>query len=234
MNSPRTPETARLPYGARLGGEDLAGLSVRGVSITVRKADRNPITRGLVMDVPHVLYRMFNRDGVLLYVGITNNPKGRFRTHSESQPWWSEVVNITLEHLPSRLHRQAAESNAIKDEGPLYNIARPAGAYVPEPTCPSCASSKPDLMPVEDYELLTEDGEWVPFCTDPFHFPGEEWAEKIHKNRDLLRQAGLLRLSAIAKERLERRRGAQNGSGTNSISTPSSVTSVSASVLILK
>jgi hypothetical protein len=143
------------------------------------EADRNPITRGLVMDVPHVLYRMFNRDGVLLYVGITNNPKGRFRTHSESQPWWSEVVNITLEHLPSRLHLQAAESNAIKNEGPLYNIARPAGAYVPEPTCPSCASSKPDLMPVEDYELLTEDGELAPFCTDPFHFPARSGPKRF-------------------------------------------------------
>jgi hypothetical protein len=154
---------------------------------------------------------MFNRDGVLLYVGITNNPKERFKTHGELKSWWSEVANITLQHLPSRWHLEAAESDAIKDEGPLYNITRPARARVPpppRPRCPTCRSPEPDLVPA-DWELLCEDGQLMPWCTDPFHFPGDEpAAEKYHKNRDLLRQAGLLRLSRIAEERLERRREA--------------------------
>lgn len=168
-------------------------------------------------DQIHVLYRMFNRDGVLLYVGITNDPKERFKAHGGEKSWWSEVANVTVEHLPSRQHLQAAESNAITNERPLYNIVRPVGAYLAEPPvakCPTCRSPEPNLIPLDEYELLTEEGQLIPFCDDPFHFPGDEQAaDKVRKYRDLYRKAGLLRLSAIAQERLERRRAAMEALG---------------------
>jgi predicted GIY-YIG superfamily endonuclease len=210
----RHPDPRKFRYKRTIHRACLhTGASVAADSVATMRAAGKPITWGRPEDSPHVLYRMFNRDGVLLYVGITNNPKGRFRTHGELKSWWSEVATITLQHLPSRLHLEAAESDAIKNEGPLYNIARTAGAYVPRPKCPSCGSPEPDLMP-DDYELLDEDGRLVPFCTDPFHFPGDERAaEKLHQNRDLLRQAGLLRLSALAEERLKRRREAMERLG---------------------
>lgn len=155
----------------------------------------------------HVLYRMFDKSNVLLYVGITNNPKGRFTAHSKSQPWWSEVSTISVHTLGSRSELEAAERAAIRAEHPRYNIAlRPSQWNAPDPKCPTCLAPKPELMPVDEV-LLMEDGTLMPFCTDPFHFPDDaERAAKVHAQRELLKQSTLLRLSDEAKRRMERRR----------------------------
>lgn len=163
----------------------------------------------------HVLYRMFDRDGVLLYVGITNNPKVRFKSHSKSQSWWDQVVNITVKTYPSREALADAEQKAIRCEAPLYNVALRA-IDTPLPSsparrCPTCRADSPDLVPLDEWEFLHEDGRWRPMCTDPYHQPDDpELAKKFHHNRQLLRQAGLLRLTAIAEERMERSRKAMS------------------------
>jgi hypothetical protein len=162
----------------------------------------------------HVLYRMFNAEGELLYVGITNNPKMRFRTHSKTQPWWSEVTNIAIENHSTREALAVAEQRAIRSEGPRYNVAYtlaplPVPVVVRKPKCPTCASPQPQLMPIDDEVLLLEDGSTIPICLDVFHFPDDpELAETLSRNRQLLRQLRLIQMSAIAKERLARQRAA--------------------------
>lgn len=71
----------------------------------------------------HVLYRIYDHDAALLYVGITNNPVTRFREHGAAKDWWPRVANIGIVTFHSREELEAAEKTAIRDEKPRYNIA---------------------------------------------------------------------------------------------------------------
>jgi predicted GIY-YIG superfamily endonuclease len=68
------------------------------------------------------LYRMFDRTGNLLYVGITNNPIERWRTHAQRKEWWHSVIRIEVEDYPSQRTALAAEVVAIRTESPLHNV----------------------------------------------------------------------------------------------------------------
>ncbi|OCB57654.1 hypothetical protein A5677_16960 [Mycobacterium malmoense] len=70
----------------------------------------------------HILYRFFNKDDELLYVGLTDNPGIRFRTHQSTQTWYTECVLATMEHFDSRNALKRAELNAIRVEKPKYNV----------------------------------------------------------------------------------------------------------------
>ena len=70
------------------------------------------------------LYRFFDADGHLLYVGISLNPGERWKQHRADKPWWLEVASITIDHLPDRDAALQAETAAIKSERPRYNIAQ--------------------------------------------------------------------------------------------------------------
>jgi len=73
------------------------------------------------------LYRFFNANHELLYVGITNNPFNRFSGHSKDKNWFSEIAYSTFEHYPNRLAVDKAETAAIKSEKPKYNKAKVDG-----------------------------------------------------------------------------------------------------------
>lgn len=70
----------------------------------------------------HVLYRMFDRNDRLLYVGITLDLSTRFKSHKRNKPWWSDVATIKLEHHADRASVLAAERTAICEERPVNNI----------------------------------------------------------------------------------------------------------------
>lgn len=69
----------------------------------------------------HVLYRFFNAEGVLLYVGITYDLSMRFSTHSVERWWWGQWAYSTVVRYHSRAALEAAERKAIKSEKPLHN-----------------------------------------------------------------------------------------------------------------
>lgn len=69
----------------------------------------------------HVLYRFFDADGLLLYVGITNDPLVRFRAHGTDKSWYPRAVTATLTHFDSREELASAEWMAIQAEKPKYN-----------------------------------------------------------------------------------------------------------------
>ena len=72
------------------------------------------------------LYRVFDADDQLLYVGISRNPNGRFANHATRKPWWRETVaSIEITWLATRALAHEAEALAIRDEDPIYNISRP-------------------------------------------------------------------------------------------------------------
>ena len=70
----------------------------------------------------YVLYRFFDKDEMLLYVGITMNPVGRFKNHRWSKPWWTAISRISMEHFASVDEVKTAERNAIKSEHPIWNV----------------------------------------------------------------------------------------------------------------
>ena len=70
----------------------------------------------------YVLYRIYDTDDELLYIGATINPGGRFNDHARAQPWWDEAATIRLEHFDSLEALLAAEDAAIRLDGPQYNV----------------------------------------------------------------------------------------------------------------
>lgn len=74
------------------------------------------------------LYRLFNSDRELLYVGVTNDPGVRFGQHSRSKGWWNEVAYAKREPFTSRTGVLAAEQATIKIERPRHNLVHAAGS----------------------------------------------------------------------------------------------------------
>lgn len=70
---------------------------------------------------PTDLYRHFDKDGRLLYVGISFRAIIRQAAHRNAAPWWDDVVTITVERFPSRKAALAAEKRAVEAEKPMHN-----------------------------------------------------------------------------------------------------------------
>jgi hypothetical protein len=68
------------------------------------------------------LYRLFDADDTLLYVGITVDPETRWWNHAKEKSWWPEVANRTVEWFDNRAAAEAAEFTAIVTEDPRYNV----------------------------------------------------------------------------------------------------------------
>lgn len=71
---------------------------------------------------PTALYHLVDQDGALLYVGITDNLERRWKDHASGKAWWSQVAARSIQWLPTRGHALAAEADAIRLEGPRYNV----------------------------------------------------------------------------------------------------------------
>lgn len=67
------------------------------------------------------LYRHFDGDGTLLYIGVTGNPARRMLAHRR-QPWWPAVERTEQEQYDTRAQALDAEFVAITTEHPLHNI----------------------------------------------------------------------------------------------------------------
>lgn len=77
------------------------------------------------MSVPasrYTLYRFFDADGDLLYIGVTARGPVRFAEHIEKE-WWLLTASLTIEHLGviSRIQAMDIEAAAIRAESPPYN-----------------------------------------------------------------------------------------------------------------
>lgn len=73
---------------------------------------------------PTSLYRLFDRGGRLLYVGVSATTLARLCQHAASKRWWPDVERVEVEHFPSRAEALRAEFDAIHAEAPAYNVAR--------------------------------------------------------------------------------------------------------------
>lgn len=77
--------------------------------------------------VPHYVYRVFDAEGRLLYVGCTVNPLRRARAHRRSD-WFMKAATFTLlgpfVGRNARTRAMTAEARIIRDEVPVVNVKR--------------------------------------------------------------------------------------------------------------
>lgn len=69
------------------------------------------------------LYRHFDVDGVLLYVGITCDFEGRDKQHQHRSKWREFVFSTTIQWCLSRQHALDLERVAIFHESPKFNVS---------------------------------------------------------------------------------------------------------------
>lgn len=70
------------------------------------------------------LYRAYDTEDRLLYVGCSTNIKQRLQTHAAKAPWWPQVRNIRMEHFEDSGAAFRAEGRAIRGEHPIHNQVR--------------------------------------------------------------------------------------------------------------
>jgi predicted GIY-YIG superfamily endonuclease len=69
------------------------------------------------------VYRLYDSEGQLLYIGISNNPPVRWSAHARERRWWKDVTYKAVVWYPTRREAEAVEEEAVPAEKPLYNIA---------------------------------------------------------------------------------------------------------------
>lgn len=67
------------------------------------------------------VYRLYDADGALLYVGVARSPRERLSDHAYRKPWWPQVARKTIEWHPDRETALEAEARAIHTEHPVHN-----------------------------------------------------------------------------------------------------------------
>lgn len=66
------------------------------------------------------LYRHFDKNNSLLYVGITADPDRRTKQH-RAGPWGAAIARTTVKEYPTRIKAAIAELRAMESESPRYN-----------------------------------------------------------------------------------------------------------------
>lgn len=72
------------------------------------------------------VYRLMDKDGRLLYVGVTGNLVKRKRQHARAQSWWGDVAKTVVQCFDNREAAEYAEAEAIASESPLHNRKTPS------------------------------------------------------------------------------------------------------------
>lgn len=71
---------------------------------------------------PFRLYRLYDADSELLYIGISDTWSRRMAQHHATKLWFPAVRRVDLEPFPSRSAVLDAERHAIERERPLFNV----------------------------------------------------------------------------------------------------------------
>lgn len=87
------------------------------------------------------LYRHFDKDGKLLYVGISKHAISRLSQHEREKHWSNNICSVTIEYFETRKTALQAEERAIRIENPIYNIQH----------------NKREIAPVRQLQYIDED-----------------------------------------------------------------------------
>lgn len=67
------------------------------------------------------VYRYYNDEGVLLYIGESLSYIRRLSEHLKKASWVESVCSVTLERFDTKKQAQNAEREAIEKENPVFN-----------------------------------------------------------------------------------------------------------------
>ena len=67
------------------------------------------------------LYRHFDKEGALLYVGISLNALNRLAQHKAASGWFEDIHKVEIETFVNRVSALNAERTAIETEKPKWN-----------------------------------------------------------------------------------------------------------------
>lgn len=73
---------------------------------------------------PTDVYRLYDVDGNLLYVGVAVNGYARLDAHKRYMHWWPLVARVVMTRYENRRVALAVEAVAIRDENPIHNVTR--------------------------------------------------------------------------------------------------------------
>jgi hypothetical protein len=123
---------------------------------------------GRYVTVPTDLYRYFDKDDRLLYVGISFHAAARASQHKADKPWWPQSVRMEIEHLPTREAALAAEANAIRTEAPLHNVMGNRGSKAtfgtgPVWRCEKCRAGF-GFVKQDGFVQLDREDAWHAYC----------------------------------------------------------------------
>ena len=79
---------------------------------------------GLSVAEKTTLYRYFDWDGVLLYIGISNQLVQRDTAHWKKSRWRPDAAFLSVEWFPIRRLAEFCEDRAIWAESPVHNARR--------------------------------------------------------------------------------------------------------------
>ena len=96
------------------------------------------------------VYRCYDIEGNLLYVGCTINVHKRLGEHRPYAAWFPMLARFTVDRYPTRRQALEVEGYAIIHERPLYNVTK---NYSYAPTSGG-RREFPDPIEHDDFELL--------------------------------------------------------------------------------
>lgn len=100
-------------------------MSVKELADPDLEREKRERQRQQIEGPPTTLYRFFDEEGRLLYVGVSTSAPNRMKQHRATKPWFTQVASATFSHLPTRNAALEAEAVAIRTEKPLMNVVTP-------------------------------------------------------------------------------------------------------------
>jgi excisionase family DNA binding protein len=82
------------------------------------------------------VYRIFDADDVLLYVGMSVSPETRFADHRTCKAWMRQAYRYEIAWFATRADAEEEEQRAIAQERPLHNTV-----HMPRPMRPVALSA---------------------------------------------------------------------------------------------
>ena len=73
-------------------------------------------------NVEHTVYRMFDQQDRLIYVGCTYDLEKRLQAHRRQMWWYYQIARITTETHPNRTEALKSETRIRDTEAPRWNI----------------------------------------------------------------------------------------------------------------
>jgi predicted GIY-YIG superfamily endonuclease len=70
----------------------------------------------------HTVYRLYDQQNRLIYVGCTYDLYKRLKTHQKTAWWYPQIARIVTEQQPTRRAALTAETNIRNTEHPRWNI----------------------------------------------------------------------------------------------------------------